>query len=323
VALFVLYGTAIAGVVWYTLYYLPYPELTQHFGFALNIIQFGFLSLLSFLAYRQESHFRSIFFQFWIVFAVLAMTAPVTYECMYLWGVVGGMAAFVVVTILIHGLFTWTICKILLHYVFRDEKRWVINIISTVVVLPLYLWLFWPFYWSPQVLMTLPSAQSAATFYNPVHKPLIVVNIVSLVLLLAFFLHKLRTDRPIGVFADTMLYLFGLLLAIDTAEIIAQVHSAQLQDITQWAIGIVATVMLATMILRLRYKSKSMAHYYESQCLSIDPRVGRRIGLFDRFVLWCFFDPKKVGKRIYLDTGYKKLEVKRSSPRVMRPVSRD
>ncbi|MFZ5433020.1 MAG: hypothetical protein ACOZB3_04520 [Calditrichota bacterium] len=321
--LFLLYAAGIAGVIWYTLYYLPFPELTRHFGFALNIVQFGFLSLLSFLVYRQETHFRSIFFQFWILFASFALLAPAIYQSMYLWDWQGGVRAFTILQIYVHFLFTWTICKILLHYVFHDEKRWIVNTLSIVVVLPLYLWLFWPYYLFPLKLLELPTGQDAATLYHPIHNPLIVVNIVSLVFLVAFFLHKLKTDRPIGVFADTILALFGLFIAIDTVEMIAQVSKPNLLNMTQWAFGIVVSAMLIVLVLRLKYKSQSIANYYESQCLSNDPRVGRRVGFFDRFVLWCFFNPKEVGKRIYLDTRHKNLTVKRSSPRVSRPIAKN
>ncbi|MBU0508067.1 hypothetical protein KKH27_04430 [bacterium] len=316
--LFVLYAIAIAALIWYTLFYLPFPELTRHFGFALNIVQYGFLSLLSFLVYRQARAFRSVFFQFWIAFAVATLSAPVVYHCMYVWGWKGGVAAFTVVTIVTHGFITWTICKILLHYVFRDEKRWVINVLSAVVVLPLYLWLFWPYWWSPLKLLDLPTGTDVSTLHRPVQDHFIVVNIVSLVLLLAFFWHKFRTDRPIGVYADALLYWFGGWILVETVELIAQIHRPELLNITQWAIAVVATGMLVTLILRLRFKSQSIAQYYESQLLSNDPDIGRRVGFFDRLVLWLFFDPQKVGKRIYLDTEHKKLQVKRTSSRVHR-----
>ena len=70
-ALFVCYAVGIAAILWYSLIYLPFPELTHHISFALNTVLLGFVSLLSFLAYRQEKHFRAIFFQFWILFAII------------------------------------------------------------------------------------------------------------------------------------------------------------------------------------------------------------------------------------------------------------
>lgn len=320
--LFVLYAAGIAGLLWYTLLFLPFPELTRNFGFALNIVQFGFLSLLSFLAYRQEKHFRSVFFQFWILFAALALSAPIYYDILYWNGATAGAEAYIFELIAAHVLFMWTAAKILFTYVFHDEKRWAINTLASVVVLPTCGWLFWPYYWSPRALWFQPTAVSADAFYNPVLNTALVLNILSLLMLVAFFLHKLRTDRPIGVFADTLLLLVGLFFLVDTLEIVSTVKSIESLRISQWANSIIAVAAIITLLLRLKFKSQTIAHYYESQCLSYNPNVGRRIGWFDRLILWCFFDPQKIGKRVFLGAGRQKMTVKRTSPRVHVPSAR-
>jgi hypothetical protein len=323
VVFFVAYASAVGGILFGTLHYLATPEFVPTLSFCLNIVLYGLLSLLSFLTYRQETYFRSIFFQFWALFACLAVVGPTIMFFAKIAGPYAGVRAYVVSTILIRGLFAWVMAKVLFHYVFRDEKRWAINLLSSLVVLPLCLWLFWPYWWMPLSIYNLPSAVSAATLYNPIQKPAIIVSIVSLLMLLAFFLHKLRTDKPIGVFADTMLFLFGLSTTVSLIELLAEVSRLELMNITQWANLLLALAMAVTLVLRLHYKSQTIAEYYESQCISLDPRVGRRIGLFDRLVLWCFFDPKKVGQRVFLGTDHKKVTVKRSSPRVTRPSMRE
>jgi hypothetical protein len=322
VVLFVLYAAGIAGLLWYTLLFLPFPELTRHFGFALNIVQFGFLSLLSFLAYRQENHFRSVFFQFWILFAVIAVSAPVFYDILYWNGAAVVAVAYAYELMIVHVLFMWVAAKILFTYVFHDEKRWAINVLASVVVLPTCGWLFWPYYWSPKILWTLPTGVSADSFYNPVLNAALILNILSLLMLVAFFVHKLRTDRPIGVFADTLVLLFGLFFLVDALEIVSRVRSIELLSITQWANGIIAGAAIITLLLRLKFKSQTIAHYYESQCLSYNPNVGRRVGWFDRFIVRCFFNPEKIGQRIFLGAGRQKMTVKHSSPRVNFPTAK-
>ena len=319
---FVLYAAGIAGILWYTLFFLPFPELTRNLGFALNIVQFGFLSLLSFLAYRQENHFRSVFFQFWLLFAVLALCAPVYCHATFWYGPTAGAVVYMQEMVIVHVLILWTVAKILFTYVFHDEKRWAINVLASLVVFPTCGWLFWPYYWSPGILWTQHGAVSADTFYNPILHPALVVNILSLLMLVAFFVHKLRTDRPIGVFADTLLFLFGLFYLVDALEIISRVKSIELLNMTQWANSVIAVTAIITLLLRLKFKSQTIAHYYESQCLSYNPDVGRRVGLFDRLILWCFFDPEKVGKRIFLGSGRQKMTVKRTSSRVNVPAAR-
>jgi hypothetical protein len=237
---------------------------------------------------------------------------------MYWDGLMAGRDVYVRSLIVIHVMFMWVATKILATYIFRDEKRWAINILASVVVLPICAWLFWSIFWSPDILRSLPSAANHDTYYTPVLTRAIVVNIISLLMLLAFFLHKLRTDRPVGVFADTLLFIFGLFYLVDTAEIVLRVTSVELLNITQYANNLLALAAMVTLLLRLKYKSQTIAQYYESQCVSLNPDVGRRIGLFDRFILWGFFNPEAVSQRIYLGTGREKITIKRTSPRISR-----
>ncbi len=321
-AVFLSYALITAGVLWYTLVFLPFPLLTRNLAFGINILQLGLLSLLSFLAYRQELHFRSVFFQFWLIFAALGLTAPVIYHCWYAGGDEGGMMAYVVTSIVMHGLFLWGSVKIVATYVFKDEKRWAINLLSAVVVVPTCLWLFWPYYWNPSAILDHAGASQSELIYRPIENAVIRVNIVALVVLLAFFVHKLRTDRPVGAYADTLFALYGVFLAMDTAEFLARVSSVEIQTITQWAVGVLLASMSITLLLRLKYKSQSIAQYYESQCISNDPRIDRRIGVFDRLVIWCFFDPEKVGERVYLGEDGAKVKLKRTSHRIDHPAVR-
>lgn len=321
--LFLLYGLGIGGLIFGTVRFLVTPDYGAFLGFCLNIVLFAILSLLSFMTYRQETYFRSIFFQFWVLFAVWAIIGPLVLFISNQYGPYSAVGAYVCTEIYLRILRAWIVVKVLFHYVFTDEKRWAINLLSALVVLPICAWLFWPYWWSPVSILQLPTAVSASTLYSPIQRPCIVVNLISLLFLLAFFLHKLKTDKPIGVFADTVLFLFGLFILFDTVELVAQINSLELMNITQWAFAILGAAMAVTLVLRLHYKAQTIADYYESQCISYDPRVGRRIGFFDRIILWCFFDPKKVGQRIFLGADHKKVTVKRSSPRVARPSHRE
>jgi hypothetical protein len=319
-ALFAFYVVALTGVLWYSLFYLPFLKMDGVFGFVLNILLYGCLSLLSFQTYRQEKQFRNIFFQFWILFSAMCLSGTVGLHFTFKGSYNSAIAAYVLMTILLHALVAWVVAKVLFQYIFHAEKGWRINLFSSLVVLPLCGWLFWPHWWQPNHILTLPTATSAATLYAPIQTCAIWVNGFSLLLFLAFFVHKYRTDRPIGAFADTMLFLFGLYVIVDTVEIVAQVKSLELMNITQWVFGLIAVGMMVTLGLRLKYKSQSIANYYESQFLSDDPRIGRRIGLFDRLILRSFFDPQAVGKRIFLGANGQKMTVRRTSPRVSRPV---
>lgn len=321
--LFVFYAVVTAGVLGSTLFYLPFPELRQHISFGVNIVQMGLLSLLSFMAYRQELHFRVIFFHFWLLFTAVGLAAPAYYHSHYLLGQDRAIAAFVIIIILTHVLFAWISGKTVFTYIFRDEKKWAVNLLAAAIVLPLGLWWFWPYYLSPTDVLTSQIALSGGDIYDPVNRGVIKINAASLLLLVAFFLHKLKTDRPIGAYADTILFFFGVFVLIDTVEYVAQVTSVELLSITQWATSAILLAMTVTLLLRLKYQTQTIAQYYESQLLSADPRIDRRIGWFDRTILWCFFDPKKVGESVFLGTGRAQVRVKRTGSKVRRSTNLD
>jgi hypothetical protein len=319
VALLFSYSVITAAVLWSTLFLLPTTELRENLGFSFNIIQLGLLSLLSFMCYRQELHYRTIFYHFWILFAALGLAAPAYYHFQYLCGPESSISAFVVITLLIHGLFAWVAANTVSSYYFRDEKRWAINALAAGVVLPLCAWWFWPYYWSPETILLVQKANPAADIFAPLAQAFIKINTVSLLILVAFFWHKLRTDRPIGAYADTVIFFFGLALLVDTLEYVAQVTSLELQAITQWATAAVYAALTVTMLLRLKYKTQTISQYYESQLLSSDPRIDRRVGWFDRFIIRSFFDPEKVSQSVFLGTGNAQVKVKKTSSRVKIP----
>ena len=157
--------------------------------------------------------------------------------------------------------------------------------------------------------------------YRPLEISVIWINGISLLALLAFFLHKLSTDKPIGAYADTLLFLFGLLLVLDTAEYLTTVTEIQFLILSQWAMSIVAASMIVTLLLRLKFKSQTIADYYESQCISDNPDIDRRVGSFDRLIIRCFFNPEKVSKEVFLGTGRKKMKVRRTPTRVSKTLN--
>jgi hypothetical protein len=319
--LFLSYALIVSGILWYTIGFLPFPELSENISFTLNIAQLGLLSLLSFLVYRQEKHFRSIFFQFWFLFAALAISAPLVYHFLYWEGEIAGVIAYVFVLVFTHSLFFWTISNIVFTYIFKDTGRLRVNLLTFLVVIPTVIWAFWPYYWSPEIVLFHKAITDTTNIYLQVQKAVIIVNLICLLMLLAFFLHKYKTDRPIGAYADTLLFLFAVYITIDTAELVAQITSIELLSITQWANGILLAGMNVSLLLRLKYKSQGIAEYYESQCLSLDPRIDRRIGIFDRIILWCFFDPKKIGSRVFLGSNSTRVKNK-PAPRVTNSLTK-
>jgi hypothetical protein len=318
--IFFVYLLATGAILWYTIGYLPFAEQSQNtFSIGLNIVQWAGVSLLSFLTYRQEEHYRGIFFQMWVYFGALALAGPAIYH-FYFWAVpYGGMIAYALIAhILYHVLFAWMISKVVFMYIFRDEKRWAVNVLSALVVLPLCFWLYWPYWWSPELVLTFDTTAREISNYKELEAASLWINVFCIALLLAFFLHKLKTDRPIGVYADTLLFFFILLAALESAEFVTKANDIKMWNISQWSYSVIAAAMSVTLLLRLKFKSQTIADYYESQCISDNPDIDRRIGFFDRLILRTFFDPEKIGQKVFLGVGNAKMRVRRTPTKVSR-----
>ncbi len=295
------------------------PDWIWNFGILGNVFLLAISSSLSFLAYQREQHYRQVFFALWIVFAVNSLANPVfaianssgSYDL-----IIGTYVLYP--TILVHSVLAWAVTVITVGYVSNSAKRFLHSALAGLAVFAIAAWLYYPYVVHPLQVYEMNDAGQKVANYGNLDASSRILNMYALLMLLAFYVHKYRTDRPIGAFADTLLFLFGFALAIDTAEsLFAGSQFAQL-IMSQWVIMVVNAAMAVCLVLRLKFKSQTIADYYESQCVSDDPAIDRRIGRFDRLVLRAFFDPEKVGSKVFLGTGSSRMKVRRTPTHVMR-----
>jgi len=312
-AAFVIYALAVVGLLGFGLLNPHTPVWVWEISFISNIIILSIASLLSFLVYRREQHYREVFFALWIVFAVYAAASPI-FALIDAAGTFEQSLKFFVwyPAIGVHVTLAWAVTTITVGYMSKPKKRLLHNALASLALFSMAAWLYSPYVWDP--LTALATDENGGTYanYANLDSSSMMLNIYSLLMLLAFYVHKYRTDRPIGAYADSLLFLFGLALLIDTTELtLKQIEFAHLV-ISQWVIMLVYASMTVCLALRLKFKSQTIADYYESQCLSDDPAIDRRIGWFDRLILRSFFDPEKVGKKVFLGPGSARMKVRRT-----------
>jgi len=316
---FLVYGIITLGLLATALLHPKTPEWVWEVSFMGNIAILAVLSLLSFLAYQRERHYRHVFFTLWVVFAVNALAAPFqamfhvagnfdNYLRYYVWYPIIG----------VHAAFAWSVTTITVGYMTAPSKRLVHVAIAGLALFIMVAWLYSPYMWNPLAALVQDPNGTQSVSYIELNRSSAILNLYSLLVLLAFYVHKYRTDRPIGAFADTLLFLFGLALTIDTAEMMLPNLEMAFLVVSQWAMMITNVAMAVCLALRLKFKSQSIADYYESQCLSDDPAIDRRIGRFDRLILRTFFDTEKIGQKIFLGTGTARMKVRRTPTHVTR-----
>jgi uncharacterized membrane protein required for colicin V production len=231
----------------------------------------------------------------------MRLASPLSAIAAVLWSYEAWVKIYVLYSnIAVHAAVAWAVTTITVGYITPPRKRVVHTAIAGLVVFIMAAWLYYPYTFDP--LATMVPNEQGDLLVNPalLSTSNTLLNIFSLLMLLAFYVHKYRTDRPIGAYADTLLFLFGLALAIDTAEAFLQVFELSFLVISQWAIQVVYAACAVSLALRLKFKSQTIADYYESQCVSDDPTIDRRIGGLTALFYGLFLIRKRLGRKYSL-----------------------
>ncbi|MCB9366783.1 MAG: hypothetical protein H6506_04710 [Calditrichaeota bacterium] len=312
-AVFYLYSTFTLVVAAATLISPSAPEWMWNIGILGNFGLLSFCAILGFLAYRKEEHYRNVFFFFWLYFALAALALPAWVIVHWLEQTYAYYVAYVLVSMVgVHTIIAWSITNIAVSYTARPKYRALQTAIAGVGLMVVSVWLYSPYIWNPLAVLVPDNLGGTTVYYGELYSSSLILNVYSLLMLVAFYVHKYRTDKPIGAFADSLLFFWALALSIDTAELLLPAQDEGFLLISQGVMLIANLGMAVSLALRVKFKSQTIADYYESECLSDDPSIDRRIGWFDRLILRAFFDPEKVGQKVFLGTGSSRMRVRRT-----------
>ncbi|MFH1010243.1 MAG: hypothetical protein V1784_03295 [bacterium] len=275
----------------------------------INFALYGFLLLLSILALQRERFFRGIFCQMSFLFGGISLIVALRiFSALLPTGLQSDI--YVYSTMLLPLLFAWTVVYVLYAYIFSDWSRLHRMLLTLLTILPVWLIAFFPYYLDPRALALAPQASNPSHYYHPLYDRAIYVYLLSLSAITTFFMIKLRSDRTIGVYVDTLMFWFSLLIIFEILYNFSRVTSSSIFSISQYAATGTLIMMAGTLILRLRFLSQAAGMLYESQIVSPEPFVGRRAGFFDRFIRGNFFDSEAIAKRLYLENPKGRIQPK-------------
>ena len=267
-----------------------------------NTTLYGFLSLLAVVVLQRERHFRGIFYQMWFLFTSFSVIIALRIFSTFLSDPILKADIYVYSTMLLPLLVCWTVVYVLYAYIFFNRSRpWRLTL-TLMTVLPIWLIAFYPFYINPSALALLQKAGSPHLYYHPLYERAVFVNLLSLSAVATFFLTKLRSDRPFGVYIDTMMFWFSLFVTFEILYDFSRVTNFSIFTMSQYAATGTLLMITGTFILRMRFLSRTAGVLYESQIVSTEPFIGRRAGFFDRFIRGNFFNSEAIAKRLYLET---------------------
>jgi len=267
-----------------------------------NLVLYGFLSLLAALALRCEGHFRGVFYQMWFLFTGFSVVVSLRPFSALFCDAHLQSDVYVYSTMLLPLFLCWTVVYVLYAYVFSNWSRSRRMLLTLATVLPVWLIAFYPYYLNHHALALGRQISDAFLYYQPLYDRSVYVNLLSLSAVVSFFLIKIRSDRAIGVYIDTLMFWFCLFIIFEILYNFSRITSFSIFTISQYAATGTLLMIAATFIMRLRFLSHAAGELYESQILSPEPFVGRRAGFFDRFIRGNFFDSEAIAKRLYLET---------------------
>jgi hypothetical protein len=268
----------------------------------INTVLYGFLSLLTVVVLQRERHFRGIFYQMCLLFTGFILIIALRVFSSPLRDLGLRSDIYVYSTMLLPLLVCWTVVYVLYAYLFSGWTRSRLLILTLLTVLPVWLITFYPYYVDPRALALGREASNAFLYYRPLYERAVFVNLLALSALATFFIFKFQSDRPFGVYIDTLMVWFSLFVSFEILYGFTYVSNLSIFTMSQYAATGTLLMMAATFLLRLRFLSQTAGVLYESQIISDKPFVGRRAGMFDRFIRGSFFDSKAIEKRLYLET---------------------
>ncbi|MBK6766018.1 MAG: hypothetical protein IPG71_06745 [bacterium] len=134
-AAFYVYALAATAILAGTMLSPSAPEWLWSISFMGNAGLLWLTSLLAFLAYRQEQHYRGVFFYVWLYFALNSLSLP-AYVLLLATGIRDvEIAAYVWVSLIgVHTILAWSITSITVDYM-SSAKRRVFNVLVAGLVL--------------------------------------------------------------------------------------------------------------------------------------------------------------------------------------------
>lgn len=266
-----------------------------------NMVLYGFLSLLTVVVLQRERHFRGIFYQMWFLFTGFSLIIALRVFSTLVPNAHLQSDVYVYSTMVLPLLACWAIVYVLYAYILSNWSGPRRMMVTFLTVLPVWLVAFHPFYLDPRALALVQESSNPFLYYRPLYEGAVYVNLLSLCALATFFLYKFRSDRPFGVYIDTLMFWFSVFLAFEILYGFSGVSNFSIFSMSQYAATGALLMITATFTLRLRFLSRTAGVLYESQIVSAEPFVGRRAGVFDRFIRGNFFDSKEIAKRLYLE----------------------
>lgn len=157
-------------------------------------------------------------------------------------------------------LFVFCIIYISIKYLFRKIDAGYIYGLSLAVILPIFLWHFFPFLMDKEYILKHDNAYLYKSILFSDFLPLFFLGLYGVILY--------KYDRSIGEHINTIMVCFFIMIIMDITNLIGNIYAITIFTFTQYVLVVTLSFFVITMIRLLNYAYSPFGQFYDSIVIS-------------------------------------------------------
>ena len=156
-------------------------------------------------------------------------------------------------------LFNFFIIYVVLKYIFSNQKVWKLYLYSLIVLLPVFVYNFYPYIKSTQYVFIIRD-----TFYIDISKRIFFIHTFSLffIFLYGFLLYK--TDKIIGEYINPLMAFFFIFLITDMVDKLSEIFSFRVFSISLYILTFNLIFLCGILLKKLFFLCTEYGQFYET-----------------------------------------------------------
>lgn len=219
------------------------------------------LFLQAFYLVRNHHHNRDIFFNIAIfaLFHSLSFAIPFFGQNQLLGSDYLAFYFFAYLDLIQSFAFIFCVVYLCIKYLFKDEHLYVTYGLTLAVVIPVFLWQYFPFLFNKTELLELVSQDAMG-----IERRMLYTNFLPLFFIVLYGVILYRYDRSLGAHINNIVVCFFIMLIMDMTNLAGYVFRIAAFPFTQYVLLMTLSFFIVTMFRLLNYARSEFAQFYET-----------------------------------------------------------
>ncbi len=164
-------------------------------------------------------------------------------------------------TLLLRFLLALCIVFVCVKYMFDGISTWKNYLISAGVILPIFLWHFFPFFQDANHLVSLPD-------YGDFDKSILSFTFFSFGSVCFYGYLLYRSEKPLGEHINSLMVCFFIMTLLDITDSVGYIFGIRLLSLSQYVLLIILSFFIVTLFRKLNYVYSEFGQFYEHLVIS-------------------------------------------------------